>query len=75
MSRNEAVLAVSVESFISSAMRKTRSPKYQNLQLFSERTSSILVEHELKGWVNFYSPVRNLPLTSSAVTRREGKYN
>jgi hypothetical protein len=39
MSRHEADLAVSVESFISSAMRKMRSLKSQNLQLFSERTS------------------------------------
>ena len=48
MSRYEADLAVSVQSFISSAMRKMRSAKSHDLQLFSERTSSILAERELR---------------------------
>jgi hypothetical protein len=48
MSRDEANLTVSVESFISSAMRKMRSAKSQSLQIFNERTSSILAERELK---------------------------
>ena len=49
MSRYETDVAVSVESFISSARQKMRSGKSQNLHLFSERTSSILAERELKG--------------------------
>ena len=53
MSRYEADLAVSVESFISSAMRKMRSAKSQSLQLFSERTSFILANVNLKVRANF----------------------
>ena len=75
MSRYEADIAVSVESFISSAMRKMRSAKSQNLQLLSEKTSSILADRA--NFFRFSSEVYvwNLPLTSKAVTRREGKYS
>ena len=51
----EADVSVSVVSFISSSMGWMRSTKSPNLELFSERTSSIQQNMKLKNRASFFS--------------------
>jgi len=61
----EADLSVSVVSYISSSMGQIRSTKSPNLELFSERTSSIYRNVKLKDRDSFFSFLLRRPCMKS----------
>ena len=75
-SKQEADLAVSVVSFISSSVGQMRSTKSPNLELFTEKTSFIQRNVKLKDRASFFSfflrtPVGSLLRTNKATSWRE----